>query len=202
MTNYARMYRLGITPWERYAGTGTAQLGRLLDREAESRSTGPGRALDMGCGRGLFTPELARRGWEAVGVDTVPEAIESARRSSTEEIRYAVADVTDLESAELGTFDLFVDIGCFQGLDPEQRLGQGRGVTALAEPGAALVMLEFGPSRYRRLVEGVSQAEVEAAFPAWDLLTVEDADTTGLGWPMNRTSPKWYHFRHTSPAPK
>lgn len=56
-------------------------------------------------------------------------------------------------------------------------------------------MLAFGPSRYRRLVEGVPQAEVEAAFPEWELLEVEDAATDGLDWPMNRTSPKWYGFR-------
>ncbi|GAA1072995.1 class I SAM-dependent methyltransferase [Nocardiopsis composta] len=198
MTKYAWMYRLGFTPWERY-GTGVGeQLGALLDREAEERPSGPGRALDIGCGRGQFTPELARRGWEATGVDIVPEAIEAARRKGPAEITYTVGDVTDLEAAGLGAFDLFLDIGCFQGLDAEQRSAEGRGVTALAAPGAALLMLAFGASKYRRLVEGVSRAEVEAAFPGWDLLAVEDAETAGLGWPMNRTFPKWYRFRRTA----
>ncbi|WP_179830014.1 class I SAM-dependent methyltransferase [Nocardiopsis aegyptia] len=189
------MYRLGFTPWERYGAAGGAEVGALLDRETDARPTGPGRALDIGCGRGQFTPELARRGWRAVGVDLVPEAVEAARRKGPPEVAYAVGDVTDLESAGLGAFDLFLDIGCFQGLDAERRAAEGRGVTALAAPGATLLMLAFGPSRYRRLVEGVSQAQVEAAFPGWELLTVDDADTSGLGWPMNRTSPKWYRFR-------
>lgn len=198
MTKYAWMYRLGFTPWERYGATGAAQLGALLDREAEERPTAPGRALDIGCGRGQFTPELVRHGWEAMGVDIVPEAIEAARRKGPAEVTYAVGDVTDLESAGLGTFDLFLDIGCFQGLDADQRAAEGRGVTALAARGATLLMLAFGPSRYRRLAEGVSQAEVEAAFPGWELLAVEDADTAGLGWPMNQTSPKWYRFRRSA----
>ncbi|NYE50493.1 SAM-dependent methyltransferase [Spinactinospora alkalitolerans] len=198
MTKYAWMYRLGFTPWERYGAAGAAQLGALLDREAEERSTSPGRALDIGCGRGQFTPELARRGWEAVGVDLVPEAVEAARRKGPAEVTYVVGDVTDLESANPGTFDLFLDIGCFQGLDADQRAAEGRGVTALAARGATLLMLAFGPSRYRRFVEGVSQAEIEAAFPGWELLAVEDADTTGLGWPMNQTSPKWYRFRRAA----
>ncbi|WP_435110916.1 class I SAM-dependent methyltransferase [Nocardiopsis synnemataformans] len=199
MTKYAWMYRLGFTPWERYgAAGGTAQLGALLDREAQSRSSGPGRALDVGCRRGQFTPELARRGWEAVGVDVVPEAIEAARRKGPAEVTYVVGDVTDLESSDLGAFDLFVDIGCFQGLDTDQRTAEGRGVTALAAPGATLLMLAFGPSRYRRLVEGVARAEIEAAFPGWGLLTAEDAETSGLGWPMNQTSPRWYRFRRTA----
>ena len=197
MTNYALMYRFGFTPWERYGAAGGAQVGTLIDRETRSRPGGPGRALDIGCGRGQFTPELARRGWEAVGVDLVPGAIEAARRRGPTEVTYVVGDVTDLPAAGLGTFDLFLDIGCFQGLDEEQRAAEGRGVTALAAPGATLLMLAFGPSRYRRMVEGVSQAQVEAAFPEWELLTVDDADTAGLGWPMNRTSPKWYRFRRT-----
>ncbi|MBB4932897.1 SAM-dependent methyltransferase [Lipingzhangella halophila] len=198
MTNYAWMYRLGITPWERYGAAGGAQLGTLLDREADERSPGNGRALDIGCGRGQFTPELARRGWEAVGVDLVPAAVEAARRKGPAEVTYVVGDATDLESATLGTFELFLDIGCFQGLDADQRAAEGRGVTALAARGATLLVLAFGPSRYRRLVEGVSRAEVEAAFPEWELRAVEDAETAGLGWPMNRTSPKWYRFRRTA----
>jgi 2-polyprenyl-3-methyl-5-hydroxy-6-metoxy-1,4-benzoquinol methylase len=43
----------------------------LLDREETERSRPLGRALDLGCGRGQYTPELARRGWEAVGIDYV-----------------------------------------------------------------------------------------------------------------------------------
>jgi SAM-dependent methyltransferase len=74
MTNYARMYRFGITPWERYATAAASSIAVLLDREETRRSRPPGRALDLGCGRGLYTPELARRGWEAVGIDDVPAA--------------------------------------------------------------------------------------------------------------------------------
>ncbi|WP_017569033.1 class I SAM-dependent methyltransferase [Nocardiopsis halotolerans] len=192
------MYRLGLTPWERYGPAVGAQLGALLDRETRERPGTPGRALDIGCGRGQFTPELARRGWEAVGVDVVPQAVEAARRKGPAEVTYAVGDATDLESAGLGTFDLLLDIGCFQGLDPDQRAAEGRGATALAAPGATLLLLAFGPSRYQRLVEGVTQAQIEAALPAWELLTVQAAVTDGLGWPMNRTAPQWYRFRRTT----
>jgi hypothetical protein len=76
-----------------------------------------------------------------------------------------------------------------------QRLAEGRGVSELANPGATLLMLAFGPTRLRSLVGGVSRAEVEAAFAGWGLLAVEPADTAGLGWPMNKTAPQWYRFR-------
>ncbi|MEO6715548.1 MAG: hypothetical protein ABIM89_19275 [Mycobacteriales bacterium] len=60
---------------------------------------------------------------------------------------------------------------------------------------ATLLMLAFGPTRMRSVVEGVSRAEVEAAFPRWEMLSVEPADTAGLGWPLNRTAPQWYRLR-------
>lgn len=28
-----------------------------------------------------------------------------------------------------------------------------------------------------------------------EMLTVEPADTAGLGWPMNKTAPRWYRLR-------
>src|SRR5215813_6352298 len=147
MTNYARLYRFGITPWERYGTAAAASIAALLDREESERSRPLGRALDLGCGRGQYTPELARRGWEAVGIGYVPAAIEAATAKSrgVNGLRYVVGDVTRLPSAHLGTFDFFLDIGCFQGLDAEQRRCQGRGVAEVANCGASLLLLTFGP---------------------------------------------------------
>jgi len=196
MTNYARMYRFGITPWERYATAAASSIAVVLDREETGRSRPLGRALDLGCGRGLYTPELARRGWEAVGIDYVPAAIETAQAKSRDAagLRYVVGDVTHLRSAGLGTFDFFLDIGCFRGLDARQRLAQGEGASALANPGATLLMQSFGLSRWRWLTGGVSQEEIETAFAGWEMLASEPADTAGLGWPMNKTAPRWYRL--------
>jgi hypothetical protein len=38
MTNYARMRRLGITPWERYGQATAASIAARLDREEADRS--------------------------------------------------------------------------------------------------------------------------------------------------------------------
>jgi SAM-dependent methyltransferase len=198
MTNYARMYRLGIAPWEKYGSAAAASIAAVLDREGAGRPRPPGRALDLGCGRGQFTPELARRGWDAVGLDFVPAAVEAARSRGSEGVSYVVGDVTALAAANLGRFEFFLDIGCFQGLDPGQRQAAGEGISAVAQPGATLLLLAFGPTRFRSLAGGVSGAEVAAAFPGWDMLTVEAADTAGLGWPMNRTAPQWYRLRRRS----
>jgi SAM-dependent methyltransferase len=193
---YRLAYRIGVTPWEHYRDDAGESIGAVLDREVQERSASLGRALDLGCGRGRYTVDLARRGWQAVGVDAVPEAIDGARRGETAGARFVLGDVTRIRPAELGTFDFFLDIGCFQGLDPQQRLAEGRCVTATADPDATLLMLSFGPTRLRRVIGGVSRTDVEHAFPEWELLSVEPADTAGLGWPMNRTAPQWYRLRH------
>ena len=198
MPNYPLMYRLGITPWEGYGTAASASIATMLDREESERGRPLGRALDLGCGRGQYTPELARRGWEATGVDVVPAAIEAARSQAPDGVSYAVGDATDLDAAALGTFDLVFDVGCFQGFGGRRRQAVGRSVTRLANPGATVLMLAFGPTRLRSFVGGVAQHEVEEAFAGWTLLSVDPAPTEGLGWPMSRTSPRWYRLRRTA----
>lgn len=196
---YAIAYRLGIAPWERYGVVAKETIKALLDREEAERGRPLGRALDVGCGRGQYTSELARRGWSAVGIDIVPAAIAAARRLGGGGAEYVVGDATDLGAARLGAFDFFLDVGCFQGLDAVRRRDVARGVTALANPGATVLMLAFQPTRARFLLEGVSQAEVEEAFMGWSLISVEAADTGGLGWPMSTTAPRWYRLRRPAP---
>ena len=195
MKRYAIVYRVGFTPWERYGTAAAESIRVLLDREVADRGRPPGRALDLGCGRGQYTTVLTRRGWDVVGVDHVPRAIDAANRKRIPGARFVVADVTDLTAADLGTFDFFFDVGCFQHLNAAQRAAEGRSVSALANPGATLLMLEFGATRFRYLVGGVSRSEVEAALPGWEMLSVEPAQTEGLGWPMTKTGPQWYRLR-------
>ncbi|MBX9245952.1 class I SAM-dependent methyltransferase [Actinotalea ferrariae] len=196
-TGYRLAYRLGFTPWESYGRIASSSVGALLDRETADRPSdgAPGRALDLGCGRGQKAEELVRRGWEVVGVDVVPAAVDAARELGLPDATFVVGDVTDLGSLDLGWFDLVLDIGCFQHLDARQRVATGDGVSALARPGATLLMLEFQATRLRSLVGGVTRTEVEAAFPGWRMLSVEPAPTAGLGWPMSTTAPQWYRLR-------
>jgi len=60
---YQLAYRLGVTPWERAGREASAQFTALLAREEADRSRPWGRALDLGCGTGSHTAELAERGW-------------------------------------------------------------------------------------------------------------------------------------------
>lgn len=79
-----------------------AQLRTLLDREEAGREPPYGRALDLGCGTGRWSVELDRRGWEVVGVDVAPKAVEAARRRAAAEgvdVEFVEGDVTALREA-------------------------------------------------------------------------------------------------------
>jgi SAM-dependent methyltransferase len=114
MKAMGRLYRQAAgdpmrLPWHRASPSGVLAA-------AVSARHGRGRALDVGCGAGIFTLWLASRGMTATGIDLFPEAIAMAHALLREEL---AADfvVTDLFSyAPDGPFDLVFDSGCLHAL--------------------------------------------------------------------------------------
>jgi hypothetical protein len=187
---YELMYRVGFTPWERAGELGSDQLWRLLGMEPRK-----GRALDIGCGTGKHTLELAERGWEAVGIDNVERAVERARRRpGADKVTFTIGDVTRLADYVHGPFSFFLDIGCFHGLTAEQRTAVGAGVTKVAADDAALVMMAFGPNKVPVMPGGVTRAEVEEAFPSWRVDHVEPASTDRMPKPVQAAKPSFYRL--------
>ena len=196
MDLYDAMYRMGYTPWEHPGPDWTSSLARGLDLEQAEREPPWGRALDLGCGRGQHALELVRRGWQVVGVDTAARAVDAARRRGIDGATFMVGDVTDLPVDTIGSFDFFLDIGCFQHLDASQRARAGRGITAAAAPAATLLMMAFSrPTPIGSFVKGTSPHDMQAAFPDWDLLTVHDSPTDGMDWPQRTMKPVWIRLR-------
>ena len=193
---YRLAYRTGITPWEGAGQGGSEQLDALLDREQEGRSTPYGRAVDLGCGSGAHTIDLAGRGWDALGVDNVPRALERARaRAGADKARFVLGDVTRLAEAgvEPGV-ELFLDIGCFHGLDDGARGRYADGVTALASPTATMLLLAFTRGR-GPLPRGATRADLGRWLPGWDVVDQVAADTSGMPKPLRATEPQFYRLR-------
>ncbi len=82
-------------------------LERLFDCYAKEK---PSLVLDLGCGTGVITLELARRGYDMTGIDLSPEMLDEAReRAYEDEISDVLWLCQDMREFELyGTVDAVI----------------------------------------------------------------------------------------------
>ena len=181
--NYQLAYRIGFHPWEDLAEHPpfATKLLELVAREEKGGEPPYGTALDLGCGSAVWGVQLAQRGWEVTGVDIVEKALRRARERIDDagvQMRLVHGDVTALRQTGVGSgFQLVVDTGTFHGLTEGQREAMGREVSAIAAPEATVLLDCFAPHRRGPLPRGASRADVERAFPGWQVTDVEVADT-------------------------
>jgi hypothetical protein len=138
--------------------------------------------------------ELLRSGWEALaaadwgwqvtGVDIVPKALRRAGERAREarvEMRLIEGDVTKLRATGVGSgYPFLLDFGLFHPeLGDEKRAQIGREVSAVAASGATLLMAAWAPGRRGPLPRGASRADIETAYPAWDVIDEEGVDVSG-----------------------
>ncbi|MFL5720099.1 MAG: class I SAM-dependent methyltransferase, partial [Chloroflexota bacterium] len=147
---YDLLYRVGA-PWD---GPPRAELVRLVESGVLTPTRfPPGRALDLGCGTGANLRYLARHGFEATGIDFSPVALRVARQRAAEEvpgteIRFVEGDLTAPRIAGVqGPFDLLIDYGTLDDLDPEGRRAMASLIVGLTRPGAAFLLWCFWARR-------------------------------------------------------
>lgn len=133
---FAERYDEGKIPWD------DAAPPPEIIALAESRPAG--RVLDVGCGYGRAAIYLAERGWSAVGIDFVPQAIEVARRRAAlagvaERAVFYVASATDLGFLA-PSFDLAIDVGCMHSFSDEMLSDYGGELARLLAPGAEFIL--------------------------------------------------------------
>ncbi len=106
-------------PWD------TGEPDPLLVELVGEGSIAPGRALEVGCGTGTNALYLAGAGFDVLGVDLSPIAIERAR-SKQGDATGCVFEVLDFLDADPpgGPFDLVFDRGCFHTFDEAERRGR------------------------------------------------------------------------------
>jgi len=201
---YKFQYLVGMTPWERMP---SLPIGRqavaLLDLEESGREPPYGRALDLGCGTGFWSVQLAQRGWEVTGVDIVPKAVRIARkraRGAGVEGQFVEGSVTALAAAGIGSgFRLILDFGVVHGLSPEQVRAAAREVTAAATEDTTLLMYAFSPGRRGPLPRGVSREEIELAYGEWTITNEEVFDLTRAPRFVQKAQPRFYRLCRSRP---
>jgi len=195
-TAYDLMYRFGA-PWE---GADRVELRALVRNGRCSPETlrRPGqplaRAIDLGCGAGGVSIELAQAGFEVTGVDFSRIALRKASRAARAQtipparLRFVRGDLTAGGiPAVNGPFDLLVDYGTLDDLPAAGRRAMAGYVTRLARPGARFFLYAFagrledlprfsfsGPSR---AFPGIEEGEVEHLFGEAFRIQVLDAPT-------------------------
>jgi len=145
---------MGSPPWE--SGISPPELMAFIE------NTPPGKVIDLGCGTGTNVITLAQQGWQATGIDFVSKAIRTAKRKAkkagvTVELR--VGDVTRLENLG-GGYDLVLDIGCFHGLSPRQRLDYHKNLSIILNPGGTYMLYAFLKENEQSR-RGISDMDVE-----------------------------------------
>jgi 2-polyprenyl-3-methyl-5-hydroxy-6-metoxy-1,4-benzoquinol methylase len=125
-----------------------------------------GKALDLGCGTGTNVIYLAQQGWQAYGVDYVPQAIYRAKRKAVKAqvaAHFYWSSVTNLTNLNT-KFDLLVDMGCLHGLEASARLLYRAELMRLSQPGTIYLLYAHQPVQRYGTTIGISREEIETLF--------------------------------------
>lgn len=124
----------------------TAGLHRTWNKSAvRATRLRPGdRALDLACGTGSLTRDLAKKvgpdGY-VLGVDFSNEMLNAAKKKPTPNVEYRIGDATNLESVETGSFDaVTIAYGARNIPDLDALFGE---MARVARPGGRVVCLEI-----------------------------------------------------------
>jgi 2-polyprenyl-3-methyl-5-hydroxy-6-metoxy-1,4-benzoquinol methylase len=147
-------------PW-RHPEYVKLDFGQIFERiDAAIRQYGPrsgrARVIEIGCGPGFMSLELARAGHDVLGVDVSSKAIEIARTVAASDpwitergpLTYRVADFLADDKLAKGSFDAIVTVGALHHFPDQQ--GVGRRVSELLRPDGIFIVQEPTRDRYTR----------------------------------------------------
>ena len=143
-----------------------------------------GRVLDAGCGLGEHTIMLAGLGYDVLGIDYAPSAVEQARENAAAKgvaARFAVADAMDLPAD--GGYDTVVDSALFHVFGDDDRPRYVASLHGALTPGGYAHVLALSDAG-RGFGPEVSEAKVRAAFAdGWELEALDTVTYRGVVTP-------------------
>ena len=154
------------------------------DRVAHDRS---GRTLEVGCGTGTNAIYLAQHGFEVIGVDISPRAVENARAQSHGRCRFETVDFLN-EAPPGGPFQFVFDRGCFHTFDEDHeraRFAQ-KVVTELVDDGVWLSLIGSteGPPRDAGPPRRSAREVMDAIEPSLEIVQFRSGEFDVYGEPL------------------
>ncbi len=178
-------YASGQLPWD------TGQPERLLVEFVTSGAVAPGAALEVGAGTGTNAIWMAERGFDVVGVDVSPLAVERAQakmKGRALRCRFATWDFLGAPPPDR-PFQFVFDRGCFHVFDePGERQRFAAHVAEVLAPGGLWLSLigsteglprESGPPRRSACEVAIA---VEPALEIVELRSAEFLDNNAAAW--------------------
>ena len=162
--DFAGMYAEGIPPWQ--IDRPQPEVIRLIE---QGKFESP--VVDLGCGTGDNTIELARRGLLVKGLDAVTEALERARKKTEQAgLRqppdFILGDALRLAESGLKARTV-LDCALFHTFSDEERKDYIRGLEAVLSPGGRLHILSFSELETRQPgPRRLSLSEITGSFGA------------------------------------
>jgi cyclopropane fatty-acyl-phospholipid synthase-like methyltransferase len=181
---------------EIYKGTPPWDLGHpqpVFQALIQSGEIKPGRALDIGCGRGENAIMLAMNGCDVTGIDLSEDAISDAKAKAIEryvKVNFAVGNVLQMDRLFMeDEFDIVIDSGLFHVMTEEERPAFARQVHRVLKKGGKYFMLCFSdkePGEYE-LPRRLSKAKIENTFsPLFNIVYIKEAVFKTLLNPSSR----------------
>src|SRR5688500_17773788 len=176
---WEQRYQEARTGWD-LAGPSAVFVRVLQGKDAPK----PGEILVVGCGKGHDVLLFARHGFDALGVDFAPSAVEIGTQAAREaglsdKARFEQADIFDLPARYPAHFDYVLERACYCAIDPRDRERYVETVAALLKPqGRIIAQFFIGPENRPGPPFAANEEEIRAAFaPHFE---VERFDSPGV----------------------
>lgn len=112
----------------------------------ESGKVKPGLALDLGCGTGMKSIFLAKKGFDVIGIDISETAIDYARGNASNakvKVEFITADATDLNFFKNKRFDFILDWANLHGIPQAKRNKYVNGIVEHSKKDCKLLLRCF-----------------------------------------------------------
>ena len=174
LARFDEAYRSGAAPWV----IGEPQPAIVqLQRAGWIRS----KVLDVGCGTGEHTILLTRLGYDVLGVDFAPHAVDQARANAAQqrvEAHFEIADAMNLN--EEPGYQTIVDSALFHIFDAADRARYVRSLHTALRPGGLVHVLALSDAG-RGFGPQVSERDIRGAFgDGWALEALDESIYRGV----------------------